>query len=151
MLRLVRFGIVCSSVISFALCAIAAFAWSGRELRTSTTLGDLLQIDPPQRSLGDIKAGSVVPVPFALSNRSSRPIRVLGAEVSCMKWGCFSLPGLPVTVPPHSKRELQLMLRAARAGDHEFSTAVNLYLDCPGQPTAAIRMQGRVFEGRGQH
>ena len=93
--------------------------------------GDLLQIDPPQRSLGDIKADSVTPVSYNLSNRSSRPIRVLGAERFCTKWGCIRPAGLPVTVPPHSSREVQLMLKAARAGDHEFSTVLNLYLDCP--------------------
>ena len=151
MLRLVRFGIVCSSVISVALFALAALAWSGGERRTSNTPGDLLQIDPPQRSLGDIKAGSVIPVSFTLSNRSSRPIGVLGAEWFCTKWGCIGPAGLPVTVPPHSKREVQLMLRAARAGDHEFSTSVNLYTDCPGEPTVPVRIQGRVHEGRGQH
>src|SRR5579885_1426528 len=59
MIGLGRFGILCSSVASVALFALAALAWSGGEHRTSTTLGDLLQIDPPQRSLGDIKAGSV--------------------------------------------------------------------------------------------
>lgn len=151
MLRLVRFGIACSSVISVALFALAALAWSGAERRTSTTLGDLLQIDPPQRSLGDIRAGSVIPVSFTFSNRSSRPIHVLGAEWSCTKWGCIRPAGLPVTVPPHSKHEVQLMLQAAPAGDHEFSTAVTLYLDCPGEPTVSVRIQGRIVEGRRQH
>jgi hypothetical protein len=151
MRRLVRFGMVCSLAISVALFALAAWAWSEGEHRASTTPGDLLQIDPPQRSLGDIKAGSVVPVSFTLSNRSSRPIRVLGVEFFCTKWGCISLAGLPVTVAPHSKREVQLMLRAARAGDHEFSTAFNLYSDCPGEPAVPVRIQGRVFDGAGQH
>lgn len=149
MLRLVRFGIACSSVISVALFTLASLAWSEGEHPTPTTLGDLLRIEPPQRSLGDIKAGSVIPVSFTLSNRSSNPIHVLGVEWFCTKWGCIRPSGLPVTVPPHSKREVQFMLRAAPAGDHEFNTAVSLYSDCPGEPTVSVRMQGRVCDGRG--
>ena len=146
--RLVGLGILCSSVLSVVLFALAALSWSGGALPAFTTRGDLLQIYPPQRSLSDIKAGSVTPVSFTLSNKSFRPIRVLGAEWFCRRWGCIQQAGLPLTVPPRSKREVQLMLKAALAGDYEFSTSVTLYLDCPGEPTASVQIKGRVSEGK---
>ena len=151
MLRLLRFGIVGSSVITVALFALTCLAWSGGAGLTSTAPGDVLRIDPPLRSLGDIKAGSVIAVSFTLSNRSSRPIRVLGTEWFCTKWGCIRPTGLPVTVPPHANREVQLMLKAAPSGDHEFGRAVILYSDCPGEPTVSAQIQGRIFEGKGRH
>jgi hypothetical protein len=150
MLRLMRFGTVCFSVTSVTLFAVACVAWIREERRTPASLKDLLRIDPPQISVGDLRAGSVIPVSFTLSNTSSRPIQVLGAEWCCTKWGCIQPVGLPVTALPHASRGVQLKLKAARAGDHEFSTVLNLYCDCPGQPTVSVRIQGRVLKDRGQ-
>jgi len=151
MLRLVRFGIVCSVVSSVALVAVAFLAWSDEERRTPTTPTDLLQIDPPQRSLGDIKAGSVTLVPFTVSNSSSHPIRVLGVQRLCSHWGCIRQVGLPVTVPPRSSHDLQIELKAAVDGDYELNCDVNFYWDCPEEPTVAVRVDGRFFEGGRKH
>jgi hypothetical protein len=148
MLRLVRFGIVCSSVSSATLFAVACLAWRSGERRPSAIPRELVQIAPQETSLGDIKARSVNLLRFTVSNRSSRTIRVLGVDSFCTTWGCIRPVGLPVTVPPQSNREVQLLLKAALAGDHEFNTDVNWYWDWPGEPTASVRIQGRVVEGR---
>lgn len=146
--RLNKIGVLCGSVLSVALVAPSPLSSSGEQPRSCAKSGDTLRIDPPARSVGDIKAGSVTVVPFTLWNNSLRPIRVLGAEGFCTKWGCIQPDGLPFTIPPRSRREVRFILKAARSGDHDFSTSVTLYLDRPGDPTALVQVRGHISEWR---
>lgn len=148
MLRILRFGSICSSLISFTLFAMAALAWFGPEIGMFRDPEHRLKIDPPRILLGDIKDGSETPVSFILSNRSSRPIRVLGMECFCTKWGCIKPTGLPVTIPSESRREVQFMLRAGSVHNYKFDTSIAFYLDSPSEPTLSLEIQGRVLEGR---
>lgn len=75
--------------------------------------------------LGSVPVGTDVKGTIGLMNRSSAPVKILGARKSC---GCISLDPFPFEVPPHAERQLQLKLRAPDSPS-EFAHTVELYVD----------------------
>jgi hypothetical protein len=105
----------------------------------------VLLVDAPVKSFGDAPSGRRVAVTFTLINRSSRAIRVLGATTPfCGRHGCLAYNGLPLDIPPLSRRDLVVLAETREPG--QFASELTLFSDAPGQPQALLTVNGRVLE-----
>jgi hypothetical protein len=134
------------AVASIASLVVAVFVCEGAVLGSAAP-GDF-RIEPAIQSLGELAPRSVVPVTLRATNRSSRPIRVIGIGETCARSHCVRrATGLPCVVPPHATAEFGFWVVTKdgnRVGDAAFDSEVAIYSDCPGKNITAIRLSGKI-------
>jgi hypothetical protein len=152
MLLVLKYSARALALASIASLVVAILVWEGAVLG-STAPGDF-RIEPAIQSLGELAPGSVLPVTLRATNRSSRPIRVIGIGETCARWGCVRrATGLPCVVPPHAAVEFGFRVitkEGNRAGDAGFDCEVAVYSDCPGKTITAIRLSGKIRRDDGE-
>ena len=89
--------------------------------------GYALVVDSFSKSIGEIPPGTKSEATFLLTNVSSTPVTILGAQTSCR---CTTLSDLPLTVPPGERTELRIGVTPSPsdAGTTIRTTSL-LYLD----------------------
>jgi hypothetical protein len=103
-----------------------------------------LFIDAPVKSFGDAPSRRRVAVTFTLTNRSARPIRIVGATPFCGLHGCLAFDNLPLDIPPLSKRDLVVFAETRDPG--QLTSELTLFSDVPGHPQIPLVVNGRVVE-----
>ncbi len=155
------------------LSAISAFAFLGVGVFLQYRSADgnaperVLHLELQGTSLCDLPPGAEIPVDFIVTNRSNRPVKLLGSagickplwhdycvgfpvpgpslegEDDCVAW--ISAPGFPIWIAPGVSCEIPMRLRArASAPTGEFAGSVVLYSDAPGCEQVSLRINGRV-------
>jgi hypothetical protein len=86
-------------------------------------------------------SGEEYDVPVEVLNTAREPARLIGALEYC-GGACYSVRGLPVTIPPRGRNRIILHIAARAPGllDEE----VTLYTDRPSQPTLDLKVQGII-------
>jgi hypothetical protein len=139
--RLACFFSALTSLLLFGMGALLL----GRTSERIVSEGSL-RVEPRMRALGDLAPGAEVPLPFVVTNLSSRPIKLLGVPGFCVSWGCVSSTDFPVRVPPHTSSTFSLHLRTSTRGfSGEFAFEVVLCTDAPGRERTPLQIAGRVL------
>jgi hypothetical protein len=88
-----------------------------------------------------MRLGEEYDVPVVVLNSGDEPVRLIGALEYC-GGACYSVRGLPVTIPPKGRNGVILHIKANAPGllDEE----VTFYTDQPSQPTLVLKVQGTI-------
>ena len=134
------------------LVALALYSFGSIGSALSHLRGDRLIADARSRSFGEVERGQRAGVVFELANTSDREINVIGAKTGCT---CLSAEGLPLPVPPRSRRSIRIAVRTdgrtvVRLVGGRIRESVHLYTDFPGQPEVELQVLGRVSSSHGQ-
>ncbi len=129
----------------------ATFATSSAVAVVTLSRGILNQRDP---SLQFEKTPWSLPQPLIsrseydfqveVMNRSDSPARLIGSLEYCGS-ACYSMPGLPITIPAHGRGRVSLHVKAGRPG--ALSEEVTFYTDQLTDPTLVLRIEGTIVEG----
>jgi hypothetical protein len=139
-----RLACFLSALTSLLLFGLGALLLGGTSERIA--FEGVLRVEPRMRALGDLAPGVEVPVPFTVTNLSSRPVKLLGVPGFCVSWGCISATGFPIRVPPHTSSTFSLHLRPNTRGfSGEVAFDIVLYTDAPGRERTPLRIAGRVL------
>jgi hypothetical protein len=99
-------------------------------------------VDEAVKSFGEAPSKTRVAVTFALTNRSSRSVRIVGATPFCCLQGCLAIDQLPFDIPPSSKRDLVVIIETREPGD--FLSEVTLFSRGTRQAETVLSINGRV-------
>jgi hypothetical protein len=104
--------------------------------------GGRLVVDSAVKSFGEAPPRTSVKVTFALTNQSTRAVKIFGATPVCNLHGCLDLDNLPLDIPAKSRRDLAVLATMKEPG--AFSGEFTLFSDHPDQPEVALTVSGRV-------
>lgn len=96
--------------------------------------------DATAKSLGDVEPDATVTVTFTLRNPTDRPIRIQGAQTSCV---CTVVEGIPCLIPAGDEREIQGVVHASREPGR-FDGRFVLYTDDDIRPEVQLDYRGQV-------
>jgi len=91
-------------------------------------------------------SGSEYDFQVEIMNRSDAPARLVGSLEFCGS-ACYSMPGLPITIPARGRGRVSLHVKAGRPG--ALSEEVTFYTDQLTDPTLVLRIEGTIVEGPG--
>lgn len=132
------FGSALMGVFSSGALVAGSLWLSGSIVASPSKLFDgEVTLERPHISLGQTALDEVI-VPVKIVNRSSRPVRIVGAALGC---SCMSNEPLPIAVPEHSQRLVNLTIsRGDSAG--RFRLGGVFYADCPGTMELPFEISG---------
>ncbi len=94
-------------------------------------------------SISEVPRGRTSQLAVVLQNRSNRIVKIVGATRICTLQCCVSVLDLPLEIPAHSEKPIQVQLSPGRvAGD--FRCPVTLYTDEQGLNQMKLEISGRV-------
>jgi hypothetical protein len=145
--RLVDLAIVLSStaVVLATVSAGAVWRFGSIDHTRAYLRGEVLVVEPSVIGLGEVNARSEVVRPVSLTNLTSEPIRLMGANTTCE----FALSeSLPMDIGPGESRSLKLLVRPGfGSGDLEYT--YEFYVD-QGRASARVYVVGKVGGGSGE-
>lgn len=142
MARLLRW--IGSALLALSGLALVPAITSLRGVAEPGRVGVGLEPDALCKSFGVVVSERAVTVPFVLTNRSNRPLKVLGARAVCLRLACLDVAGLPIEVVPGGERSIRVDVRTRGHGD--FDDEMTLYTDQVDRPTISLGIKGRVVE-----
>jgi hypothetical protein len=104
--------------------------------------GESVTVDPRVSDVGEAAAGEQRTFTIQLTNRTAKPIRVVGGTTSC---ACIATKDLPITLPPAESQEISVQIRFTGSAGR-FSHRFTLNTDDDVQPLVIARFAGRVVE-----
>jgi hypothetical protein len=114
--------------------------------------GARVVIDRSALALPTGKVGDTQTAEFRLRNLTSRPVKVLGATVSC---DCVTTEGLPAEVAAGGSLRLRSSVHLDGRVTGPFQQSVTYYTDHPAAPSLRAVIQGNVLapetEGGADH
>lgn len=141
-LRLVRLASLGFSVAAVLLLgAGAAWFFVGA---APNDRAENLRIEPPSQSFGDVPSGTPATLTFGVTNRSGRPIKVVGATRTCCPHGCLAAENLPLEIPLRGVGQLVVRVETGTPG--QFAGELTIFSDSPGQPPIPLGVMGLVTE-----
>ncbi|MGB7323436.1 MAG: glycosyltransferase, partial [Rubripirellula sp.] len=97
--------------LAIPILLIGATLWFGSPSSSVNYLsGKSLLVDSAEKFIGSVESNEKATVAFRIRNRSSSPIRILGAEATCR---CLAIQDLPVTIEPFATKAIHLSLFGA--------------------------------------
>ena len=88
--------------------------------------------------IGDVREGA-----FLVHNLSDRPVRILGAHVTC---SCVSTDKTPMTVPAGGTKEVRLHLDIDKRANRTVEQTLTYHKDEPSTPRFAATISCRVID-----
>ncbi len=128
---------------SILFAMFVGFAWwqSGEFDRVGPWIqGQRLFVSADILDFGTVKSSDAFEGQIRLSNRSSKPITILGSQASC---GCVTLDELPVTIPRNSDHELRVRIDTP-ASTGSFEHSLKLLSDDQGNTVIPVIVRGVV-------
>jgi hypothetical protein len=101
-----------------------------------------ITVDPAVSEVGEGRDGEQRQLTFQLTNRTDRPIRVVGGTTAGY---CVATIDLPITLPPGGARSIRVRA-TIRGGTGRFHHQFVLYTDDQKQPVVTAAFTGRVIE-----
>lgn len=140
--RLLRLATTVFFLLGLVLCSAGVASLSHGTAQNHEEGG--LLVEEAVKSFGEAPSKTRAAVTFALTNRSSRSIRIVGATPFCCLQGCLAIDQLPLDIPPSSKRDLVVIIETREPGD--FLSEVTLFSRGMRQAETVLRINGRVVE-----
>ncbi len=97
-------------------------------------------VDANTQTFGSAHAGSVVFVPFKISNLSGRELTLLGAHSSC---SCLIADGFPMTLADTRTQVFRVQVRT-KSREGPFAETLFLFTDDKSRPRLALNVTGTV-------
>ena len=137
--------IAIGAIVAVILAGIG-IVWLGSWNAVAAWLrNDAVAVDSREKSFGDVVAGKEASASFGITNVSTVPITILGAQRSC---GCISADDLPRTIAPRERITLTFTIKTTdREIGQEIRHQALLYLSVPSRPIL-FAMRGNVVKGR---
>lgn len=128
-----------------SIVAIAIGFWDWWHARSTRTLAtQITKANAQTKTFGHTPVGSLFEMKHFLENETGRTFRVLGQGYACYRRACLSAEGIPLEVPPHSRREIRIKIKTLSAGD--FTGQVVLLTDLPGAAPICLTIEGVIDE-----
>jgi hypothetical protein len=134
-----------------ALCWLLALVGTAATTVAVATVVAEVRKRPPGPPLGFNGGRLIVPfvmrpgeeydVPVRILNSGTESARLIGALEYC-GGACYSVRGLPVTIPPKGDNRVLLHVKANAPGS--LDEDVTFYTDRPEQPTLVLKVQGTI-------
>ena len=125
------------TAVGLALVAGGFVGWAARAREG-------IVFDAESKTFGALPVETKQIVPFRMTNRSARPVRIVGAEETCTPEGCIYAPKLPLEVAARETRELPIQIKTRSPG--AFFRELRLFTDCPERPIVVLRVKGHVSD-----
>ncbi len=110
--------------------------------------GERILIDGRTQDLGEVRSGETRKVRYALTNLSSRPVRILGSRMSCT---CTVAESLPEACMPGGKTIIRLDFSPSPSmANQTVDEIVRLFTDEANNPELVLTFTARVTEPRGE-
>lgn len=105
--------------------------------------GQVLYVENPTRSFGQIAPGSNTIANFEIINLCSRPVEVVGFRSTC---GCAKVLGLPQRLKARERMCLKVSLTPSAADTgRKIAQSIQLLLDCSAPPVI-LKIEARISE-----
>jgi hypothetical protein len=134
-----------------ALCWLLALIGTGAAAVGLATVVAEVRKPPPGPPLGFdggrlivpfvMRSGEEYDIPVKVLNGGNESARLIGALEYC-GGACYSVRGLPVTIPPKGDNRVSLHIKANAPGT--LDEDVTFYTDRPSQPTLVLKVQGTI-------
>ena len=131
---------------SIVFVVTASVAWIAHVEAPGT-----LSPDSTEMRLGQLAPAQLVKVPFRLHNGSSRPVRIVGASMTCKRFGCLgpeSFVIFPLMIPPGGDGVLNSAFRAGDLGN--FTHPMVVFSDCKQALKIVLSVSGQVVASPGE-
>jgi len=102
--------------------------------------GERLLIDEPLQSISGVHPGSQIVVPYALTNLTGRPVKLVGMATSC---SCSVIEELPIAIAAAETRMVAVTIKIAE-NRSDFSGSLQLFTDDPHSPEIDLGYSVRV-------
>jgi Protein of unknown function (DUF1573) len=96
--------------------------------------GQKLLFEPMRVELGGIERSKILDRSIRVTNPSSKPLSLLGAQRSC---NCMTLEEFPLTIPAGKSHDLLLKV-ASGSGPGAFEYSIKFFTNAPGPPLIVI-------------
>jgi hypothetical protein len=106
--------------------------------------GEPLELKAAALTFPPTKAGEQLELAFEVTNRSFRPVHLLGGTSDC---SCVKIGGLPAAVPARTtlRVPVTVVVRANNTASEDFSRPVTLTTQLASQPRLFGKIEGRVL------
>ena len=123
----------------------AAFSVDTIQSAYATLTGEVISVDATTKSFGIVPPGDPITLTFQLTNRGSRPIRLVGCMAYC---NCITPPELPYTIATGETRDFAIaMTNPNREGlnrDRTIGQPLILFAANPTQHEIPLRIKGEI-------
>jgi hypothetical protein len=103
--------------------------------------GDLITVEPAVSNVGEAETGVERMFRVELTNRTDRPIRIIGGTDNC---SCIATDSLPLTLFRDQPQSIEVWVRF-RGSAGRFQHRFVLLTDDARQPVVVARFTGRVL------
>jgi hypothetical protein len=122
------------------LVAVAYLGFGSIDASLASLRGERLSIHPSLVDMGEGLPGETRNTTVELTNRTDRPIRIIGGTSDC---SCTVLADLPVTIPPGESRSISIAMHLPNATG-AFNRKAGLQLDDIGFRAVSFRLVGQI-------
>ncbi len=123
----------------------AAFSVDTIQSAYASLTGQVISVDATTKSFGVVAPGDPIALTFHLTNRGSRPIRLVGCMAYC---NCITPPELPYTIAAGETRDFAIaMTNPNREGlnrDRTINQPLILFAANPAQHEIPLRITGEI-------
>jgi len=104
--------------------------------------GERLLVDQRVRSIGEVTRGYPSAFRYSLMNLTGRPVKILGARMSC---SCTAVGSMPDTLPVAESRTIEFELTPSeQQPDGEITGTVRLFTDDPSHHELELAFVAQV-------
>ena len=128
------------AAVALGCAGIVASTGTSRVMADSGQL--VVEGDSP--SFGEVPVGSEPVVNVRLRNRTSGPIRLLGANSVCQKVACLNATNLPQSIPAGAIGVIVIHVKTQGVGD--FAGSFDVFTDRAGRTAFPIKVRGNVVQ-----
>jgi hypothetical protein len=130
-------------VAALAVAGVTGFAWCDACGGWLARLrGESITIDPPVMEVGEVHPGDKNRFVFQVTNWSSRPVRIFGAQGDC---SCTGTEALPIQIPPGERRPVVVTLKESGT-PRPFRHRVLFFTD--SERSAVVDVVGVAIQGQ---
>ncbi len=129
---------------------LAALVWAAFSVDTiqsayASLTGQVISVDATTKSFGVVAPGDPIALTFHLTNRGSKPIRLVGCLAYC---NCITPPELPYTIAAGETSDFAVAMtnpdREGQNRDQTIDQPLVLYAANPAQPEISLRITGEI-------
>jgi len=107
--------------------------------------GEKLVVADPQRSLGDVAAGTKLTLNYPITNMTGHPVKILGAQPSC---SCMVVDTVPMVLAASETRSIPVSVDTSEGNNDSLSGTVDIFTDEPEAQTLHLTFAGRIVAAR---
>jgi hypothetical protein len=128
------------AVLLGVLALVSVVHFGSMDAAIAALRGERLSLDPAMVDMGQGVPGEERDASVELTNRTDKPIRLIGGTADC---SCTVLGDLPVTIPSGESRSITVTMRLPKSAGI-FNRKAHLKIDDDGFKSVGFRLTGRI-------